>query len=440
VLSDTSNNNTAKNAAKNTANKNATNNTYDVIVVGAGIVGQTMALGLAKQGLKVALIDQGPAPEVAPTHSALDDAHYSSRVSAISAASQVLLADLGAWSHIARKQRYTKMQVWDKDGFGDVSFDANDTKGSAVLATASNASLAGDKAEPEQTEQACLGHIIENDQLNIALHHALNEHDNASSFYQTQIVNMQTNERCAQLVLANNQVIEAKLLIGADGANSQVRQAFGFKQTFWDYDHQAIVANVTTQLPHNGCAKQAFTQYGPLAFLPLPNPHKSSIVFSQQTARAQTLMAMDDSEFEKALLVAIDNHYGKVALSTTRQSFPLRMRYARQWTGTRVALIGDAAHTIHPLAGQGANLGLSDVATLLRLIELTPEHIGRRKELRQYERKQKAEALKVIATMEGFKRLFDDTQPLKKLVRNVGLSSVNKLPLIKQFFMKQAIS
>ena len=408
-------------------------NSYDVIVVGGGIVGQSMALGLAQQSYKVCLIDRSTAPKIAPSNNG-KQAQFSPRVSAMSAASQTLLENLGAWQLIDRKQCYSKMHVWDQDGFGDIEFDATELAKSRV------------NAPPLKKESsrngACLGHIIENDQLTLALHKALSEYENADMVYDSAIANMQSSEQEAQIVLKDNKILTSRLIIGADGANSQVRKAFGFTQTFWDYDHQAIVVNVKTELPHNNCARQVFTPFGPLAFLPLPDPNQSSIVFSQQSEQAATLMALNEDDFSKALQVAIDNHYGKVSLLNLRQSYPLRMRYARQWSGTRVALIGDAAHTIHPLAGQGANLGLSDVSCMLKkLAELadTPELLGRQRELRQYERQQKTEAIKVIATMESFKQLFDGNHPLKKLVRNTGLAGANKIPMIKRFFMHQAM-
>lgn len=408
----------------------ASKTNFDVLVIGAGIVGQSMALGLAKQGLQVAVVDKSDPPlmGVPSSPSTQSAPEFSSRVSAISAASQALLEELGAWQHLARKQAYNKMQVWDKDGFGEIIFDAEERK----------------ELQPQSDDALYLGHIIENDQINAALFTALQDQENATCFYNCDVDNLKADAESVQLVIRpladpKQKVLSAKLLIGADGANSRVRQSCGFKQTFWDYDHNAIVANVTTELPHGQVARQAFTPFGPLAFLPLPDPFQSSIVFSQQSMQAERLMALSDSEFEKALLVAIDGHYGKCELNTQRQSFPLRMRYARQWTGTRVALIGDAAHTIHPLAGQGANLGLSDVKALLEKIKNSSEPVGHSRALRQYERQQKAEALKVIATMEGFKRLFDGEQAFVKFARNLGLVGAHNIPVIKRFFMQQAM-
>lgn len=404
---------------------------FDVIIVGAGIVGQSMALGLGVQGLNVALIDSNASPKL---DQKLSSEVFSNRVSAISFSSQNLLERLGVWDTIERKQEYFEMEVSDQDGFGRIRFRKQE------LINLFPASESGSTPS--------LGHIIENNEINKALHKRLLELSNVRCIYQSSISELNTNEHAAFVTLhensnstgaLNQQTLSAKLLIGADGANSKVRERFGFKHTFYDYDHTAIVCNAEIQYEHGKLAKQVFTPYGPLAFLPLPNQHQCSIVFSQQSDRALELVQMSDEEFAKVLQVTINNHYGKCTLLTPKVSFPLRMRYARNWVAPKVALIGDAAHTIHPLAGQGANLGLGDVATMLELIEQSPSKLGSMYQLRKYERSRKSEALKVIATMQGFKTLFDGNNPIKKLVRNSGLALANNASTIKSFFIKQAM-
>ena len=401
---------------------------YDIIIVGAGIVGQTLAIGAAREGCKVALIDSAQKPNIdlnrpEKSEETGQSEVYGARVSAISLASEALLKTLDVWNKITRMQAYTHMHVWDADGFGDIKFDINSVQSAASC--------------------SALGHIIENDVVNAALYQTLQSHANIDYYFNAHVSQMETSDSSALVTFTtendNSIIASGKLLVGADGANSKVRQTFAFKQTFWDYNHHAIVANVTTEHAHHNTARQAFTPFGPLAFLPLPSPHQSSIVFSQQSDEAKRLMALPEREFEKALQVAINNHYGQVNLNTGRTSFGLRMRYARQWTCKHVAIIGDAAHTIHPLAGQGANLGLSDVETLLTLIQQHGNTLGDVSMLRKYERCRKAEALKVIATMEGFKQLFDGQQPLKKLIRNVGLLGANNIPGVKAFFVHHAM-
>jgi 2-octaprenylphenol hydroxylase len=417
--------------------------TYDVVIIGAGIVGQTLAIGLAKQALAVALVDASAAPQPIKglaskaTSKTQKNSVFAPRVSAISSASAALLKELGVWDKIARMQPYTHMHVWDTDGFGEIAFDVNSVPSLSVSHNVNKTDSA------QHAQEKALGHIIENEVINYALYKQLSTFANVDCFFNASASDFTISDSGATLKVQQPDKTEfnakAKLLVGADGANSKVRTAFGFAHTFWDYDHHAIVANMSTEHAHNNTARQAFTPYGPLAFLPLPDAHQCSIVFSQQTQQAQALMALADEDFEKAVQVAINNHYGKVKLNTKRISFPLRMRYARQWSSKHVAIIGDAAHTIHPLAGQGANLGLADVETLLSIVAQHKSTLGETAMLRKYERCRKAQALKVIATMEGFKQLFDGHHPLKKLARNLGLLGANKLPGVKAFFIKQAM-
>lgn len=389
----------------------------DVLIVGAGIVGQTLALALAKlerkQPLQIIIVDAQEQLELGKPQAQV----FSPRVSAISEASQKVFERLGAWQYIARKQPYTHMQVWEADGFGNIDFSA------------------------DEIGIAALGHIIENEQLTSALYQCANTHKNISFLLGSSIEHMVYSDDHYQVKLDDGSIVSTRLLVGADGANSYVRQQLGAKQTFWDYEHTAIVANVSTEHAHELMARQAFMPTGPLAFLPLADPHQCSIVWSQDTAQAKALLALDDDAFCKALAVAIDMKLGTCQLSTQRSSFPLRMRYVRQWVDESAALIGDAAHTIHPLAGQGANLGIADALALAENIASSiaaGKAFYSKQQLRKYERYRKAEAQKVIATMEGFKQLFSGAHPVKKLLRNVGLASANKISPVKQFFIQQA--
>ncbi len=406
---------------------------FDVIVVGAGIMGQSMVLGLGIQGFKVAVIDASECPKIEET---LSNEVFSNRVSAISFSSQKLLERLGVWDGIERKQEYTDMEVGDQDGFGLIRFSKQE--------------LMNLIPDSESGSTPSLGHIIENNEINKAMYKRLLDLNNVSCFYESTISELNTKESAAFVTFCKNshssnagtstqKTLSAKLLIGADGANSAVRDRFGLKHTFYDYDHTAIVCNVDIEREHQKLAKQVFTPFGPLAFLPLSNQKQCSIVFSQQSDRALELMQMSDEDFAKLLQITIDNHYGKCTLRTQRMSFPLRMRYARNWVAPRVALIGDAAHTIHPLAGQGANLGLGDVNSLLDIIEQSPNKLGSLYQLRKYERFRKSEAIKVITTMQGFKTLFDGSNPVKRLLRNSGLAVANNAMPLKSFFIKQAM-
>jgi 2-octaprenylphenol hydroxylase len=253
---------------------------------------------------------------------------------------------------------------------------------------------------------------------------------------------MAIGENEAWLTLDNGQALTARLVVGADGANSWVRQQADIPLTHWDYGHSAIVANVRTSEPHQRIARQSFSPQGPLAFLPLSEPDLSSIVWSTEPGRAEQLMAMSDEVFNKALGAEFDMALGQCRVLGERQVFPLKMRYARDFAQERIALVGDAAHTIHPLAGQGVNLGLLDAASLAQeLIALwqTGEDIGRRYNLRPYERWRKAEAAKMIAAMQSFRDLFAGGNPAKKLIRGLGMQLAGQLPGAKEEIMRRAL-
>ncbi|GAD90782.1 VisC protein [Vibrio halioticoli NBRC 102217] len=384
----------------------------DLVIVGGGMVGLTLALALKETDIRIAVIESN-----APTEVSEEPA---SRVSALSRASEKILHKLGAWPEILnhRHAPYTAMQVWEKDTFSNIDFSAAD--------------LFEDN----------LGHIVENQIIQHALLEQVKKLENVTLFHSNLCTNLAVGEREAWLTLDNGQNLTAKLVVAADGANSWVRQQQDFPLTEWDYDHTAIVSNVVMEEPHQNVARQVFTPSGPLAFLPLHEAHLCSIVWSQNTDRAQQLMQVTEEEFCKQLAVDFDMRLGKVKQLSGRNAIPLKMRYARDFAKERVALIGDAAHTIHPLAGQGVNLGLLDAATLAEEIEKywnKGKDIGEYANLRHFERWRKAEAVKMISSMQGFKELFAGDDPLKKLIRGVGMSLVGTMPGMKNEVIRHAL-
>ena len=236
--------------------------------------------------------------------------------------------------------------------------------------------------------------------------------------------------------------LTAKLVVGADGANSWLRQHVDIPLTHWDYGHSALVANIRCDEPHLQTARQIFRPDGPLAFLPLAEKDLCSIVWSLPPEQALALCDASDEVFNQHLTAAFDHRLGLCCVEGERQAFPLKMRYAQDFVRERVALVGDAAHTIHPLAGQGVNLGLLDAAALAQeIIGLwqAEKDIGKQVNLRHYERWRKAEAAKMITAMQGFKTLFDGANPAKKLVRDLGMLFANKAPGVKDEFMRRAL-
>lgn len=382
----------------------------DVCVVGAGCVGLSAALSLAQTNKQVVVLDAGA------SISALTD-DYALRVSAISLASQALFERLGIWQRIneLRVTPYQHMAVRDKDSSGKISFNA------------------ADLALP------ALGHIIENDAIRIALIEACEANPNIELLFNTKYSAIHQTDSNVLITLENGLPIIASLLIACDGANSQIRETQKMALTFWDYDHHAIVATVKTEQPHNNTARQVFLPNGPLAFLPLPEANTHSIVWSTSPLEAAHLCDMDDDSFNKALVAALDTELGLCQVVSQRLSFPLRMRYARQWLKGRIILMGDAAHTIHPLAGLGMNLGLKDVAFLAELVSSQHGEFASHKQLRAYEMARKADAQTHIAMMQGLKELFEGNNPIKKTIRGLGLSVVDKLSPLKNLFAEKAL-
>lgn len=385
----------------------------DIAIVGGGMVGLALAAAFKETELRIAVIEsREPDEQLAD----LPDV----RVSALSRSSENILRNLGAWPGILsrRYSPYSAMEVWEQDSFARIEFDA------------------------QKLAQPDLGHIVENRVIQLALLEQVKQLPNVSLFMPSKCSTIAIGESEAWLTLDNGQALTAKLVVGADGANSWVRKQQDIPLTHWDYGHSAIVANVWTAEAHERVARQTFTPQGPLAFLPMGESNMSSIVWSTEPNRADKLIALSDSEFNKALTAEFDARLGLCEVVGERFAFPLKMRYARDFVVERVALVGDAAHTIHPLAGQGVNLGMLDAASLAQeVISLWQkgEDIGSKRNLRGYERWRKAEAAKMIAAMQGFKDLFSGGNPAKKLVRGIGMTLVSQLPGAKDEIMKRAL-
>lgn len=382
-----------------------------VAIVGGGMVGMSAALGLAQCGISVALIDrEEPKPA---------SGEFDLRVSAINRASESFLKELGAWQRMdhSRIAAYTGMKVWDKDSLGNIDFAAEDY------------------------QQPDLGHIIENSVIAYGLWQQVSEHKLIRCILGAP-KSVAFGEHEAWLTLADDSMLSARLLVAADGANSWLRQQMNVPISFRDYGHSGLVATVRSLHGHDKVARQVFLPEGPLALLPLAEDNLCSIVWSLPPAQAKELTECSGSEFCDAITLASEGVLSKLEVVSERAAIPLTMRYARDFVLPRLALIGDAAHTIHPLAGQGVNLGLMDAKLLIEILASGQESgrdLGDLTLLQRYARPRKAAAQEMIAAMSGFKWLFAGDHPVKKGMRDIGLALVNRIPGLKRKFIEQAL-
>jgi len=382
----------------------------DIVIVGAGMIGLAMALSLVQQGFQVTLLDAKSINEN------LGNKPYDLRVSAITPKSAMLFKQLNVWEQIkqARVSAYQKMFVYDSEG--NIGFDADDV---------------------QRNE---LGWIIENSVIQTALYQALQT--KANIIIPAKIEHINLDDNGAEILIAGDDAIKCDLLIAADGANSWVRQYFDMDIKSWSYEQNAIVANVRCEKGHQNTAWQRFLSSGTLAFLPLNEIDLCSIVWSCETAVAEQLMQEADETFAEQLTKHCGEYLGNIRLVSQRVAFPLTMRHIRQYIKPSLAFIGDAAHTIHPLAGQGANLGLYDVIKLTEVLthaRQKQQKLGAYSHLRKYERDRKANVSNMIMLMEGFKQLFNNDNKTLSILRNRGLSVVDKLKPLKNKIIEHAM-
>ena len=383
----------------------------DVLISGAGLIGSAFALALARSGLSVTLIESQDPPA--------DAQAMPERVSAVNLASQQMLTRLRVWDNLSddAKTPFETIETWDAGSAGSIRFDAADLGLPA------------------------LGHIVSNHALRLALNQKLGGSTTHSIFFNQAINGLEHSDKGIRVTLANGNQLNTRLIVGADGPRSTLRQLAKISMTDADYGQTAIVATVTPSEHHGNSARQRFLPDGPLAFLPLANG-RCSIVWSVLNDRAPDLLKLDDSAFGKALEEAFDQRLGQIHAVSPRISFPLQRRHAKTYIGDRLALIGDAAHTVHPLAGLGANQGFADAAGLAEVILAAASenrNFASRSVLRRYERWRRGENAFIIEAIEGFHRLFGSTSEAASRVRGMGLDVTNHSAWIKAIIMRHAV-
>ena len=395
---------------------------FDVVVAGAGMTGATLALGLAQAGMSVAVVDAQPLEtRVAPD--------FDGRALAIAYANFRQWRALGVAAALEPvAQPIRSILVTD----GPAPGAAARAPGGAFLRV--EADEIADRGEDEP-----LGWMLETRHIRAALGQGLRA-AKVADFTPAAVTGVLVGPRLAEVALSDGRVLSAPLVVGAEGRNSTVREAAGIGVTGWDYRQSGLVATVALERPHAGVAQQYFMPGGPLAVLPLTGD-RASLVWTERRDRAGALAAGSQAAFESHLARRFGEALGRPRLLGPRFVHPLSLQLAHAMTGPRTALAGDAAHAVHPLAGQGLNMGLKDAAALAEVVADAArlgEDWGSAAVLDRYARWRRFDSLSVVAASDAFTRLFSNSDPIARMARGLGLSLVNGLPAARRFLMREA--
>lgn len=403
------------------SNAGSKSRSYDVILSGGGLVGLSLAIALADAGLEVAVVDRlDPATVV--------DEPFDGRASAIARGSQHVLAATGVWQHVGSEAapildiRVSDGKVGRPPSRLFVHFDA------------------------DEFGEGPMGWIVENRIMRRALHARARELPNLTLFAPASLERAERREEAAFALLSNGQSLKAPLLIAAEGRNSPLRQSAGIAVTRWDYPQSGIVCTLYHEYDHAGTAHEHFLPAGPFAVLPLTDDergrHRSSIVWTEKREMVETFMALDDVAFAAEVQRRFGDGLGKITVEGYRWSYPLSLMHAERYYARRLALVGDTAHGVHPIAGQGFNLGLRDVAALAECIVEARRlglDIGSEPVLARYQRWRRFDNVLMLTATDSFNRLFSNDLPPIRLARNLGMEAVNRIGPARRFFMRHAM-
>ncbi len=387
----------------------------DILIVGGGLNGPALALAVADAGLTVTLVDSLPVAK-------LENPQFDGRSYALALTSARLLEGVGVWEDlIDHAQPMLDIKVTDgRVGEGPSLFFMH-----------------FDHAE---IEEGPMGYMVEDRHLRANLLSALNKRENITQLHGETVVDQAPDATGVTVTLASGKTLRAKLLVGCDGRQSGTAQRAGITRTGWDYGQTALVCAVEHALPHNGVAHQFFMPPGPLAILPLTG-NRSSIVWSETTAHAQEINALSDEDYMNVLRPRFGSFLGDINLVGARFTYPLSLSLANELVRERVALVGDAAHGVHPIAGQGLNAGVRDVAALAEVvIDATRrgEDIGRHAVLARYQEWRRFDNTTLALATDTFNKLFSNDNPLLRAVRDIGMGVVNRLPAARRSFIREA--
>ncbi len=388
----------------------------DVVIAGGGINGAVLALGLARIGLAVVVVDKGAGK-----------AQPDGRAYALNLGVQRMLTVFGVWDDLqAHAEPILDMKI--SDAKGGIRGDANGAGISPFYLHFNRAMMEGE----------ALGFLIEDAPLRGVLSKAVDKHPLITVLSNTQVCGQTLTNGGVEISVSPNKTIHAKLLIGCDGRDSKVAKNAGIVRIGWDYPQSALVCALSHSKPHHGTAHQIFTPNGPLAVLPLRG-NRVSIVWTQERNRAALIHGLDDAGYLAALRETLGDFLGEVALDGTRGTYPLGLALTESFVRARVALVGDSAHGIHPLAGQGLNLGLFDSAALCQVLfdaVQNGEDIGAVNVLNRYQVWRRFDTCAMALATDGLNRLFSNDVPLVRGIRGLGLGAINALPFAKQGFAR----
>lgn len=389
--------------------------TYDIVVVGGGLNGSTLALGAAKLGLRVLVID------ALPDHVQVA-ADFDGRSYALALTSVRLLNAIGIWESIAAAaQPMLDIKVFD----------------GAVGATPSSFFMHFDHTE---IEDGPMGHMVEDRHLRPVMQRAIRAEDNITYLSNTKVDDQTLTDTGITVTCDTGDHVHAQLVIGADGRGSQTALRAGIGRTGWKYGQTALVCAIEHEHPHNGVAYQYFMPAGPLAILPLSG-NRSSIVWSETHENAKIIMALDDEDYLEILRPRFGSFLGQIALAGQRFSYPLDLTMAKAFVAPRVALIGDAAHGVHPIAGQGLNAGLRDIAALCDVIQSAKERgedFASVAVLNRYQEWRRFDNHSLAFATDSFNKLFSNDNPILRIGRDFGMGIVNAFPQVRRSFIREA--
>ena len=387
----------------------------DIAIVGGGLNGPALALAAAQVGLRVIVLD-------ATSHKPRKNAKFDGRAYALALASKRLMAAVGVWENVAQDAE-PMLNIRVSDGHAGVG--------------ASPFFMDFDHAE---LEEGPMGYMVEDRHLRYALQAAMQNSPLIEYRLATRVTGQSTGPEGVTLSLANNQKITTRLLVGADGRQSGTAARAGITYTGWQYGQTALVCAVEHDRPHGGVAHQFFMPAGPMAVLPL-SARRSTVVWSEKTDSAAVIKTLDDAAFLDVLRPRFGDFLGDIALTGGRFSYPLGMMIAKNYIAPNVALIGDAAHGVHPIAGQGLNAGLRDVAALIQVLSEAKqrgEDFASQPVLARYQLWRRFDATALAVATDGFNRLFSNDNPILRLGRDLGMGMLNAMPKVRRGILREA--